>query len=435
MAVDYTKVNTYSSKVNAYKGEIKSSKEVDSSNFDKSVWGNISSGASTGALAGASVGLGAAGAFFGGIFGAMAGGIKSLFTSRTTEAYDSTIATINNEIANNYASAGKLQFERNDVIAETNYFMNQSTSSFINTYGRGTFNMLENTISALLDMNQTTEGATRMSQLLGGLRSDTIIGDINTRILKQSYLSAETDENGNIIEGSQGRISQDQLDALYSSYVSLEDLGEAYVNDLYNMIVNQDTAIGDSYRQLNQEELYQVEANQLSLEQTAERNALKFSDLFLNMRSSNISNAESLGEVEANSSTSGIKASKYSRTNTITAKLKQDIANASYAILLKSYQNEMTSAIRSGQLQREQVGFQYSSQRASLRRQVISSYNEAINSYLHGGASYAKSLGEAESDVDVKIADAKAGEKALKENGVTPNEVNKYIYSTTTAVV
>lgn len=434
MAVDYTKVSTYSTKLNAYKGEINSAKDRDSSNYSNSVWNNATKGAASGALIGASFG-GLPGAIFGGLFGTIAGGIKSFFTSGTTEAYDSTIAAINNEIANNYAKAGELQFKRNDVIAETNYFMNQSTSSFINTYGRGTFNMLENTISALLDMNQTTEGAMRISQLLGGLESDTIIGDINTRILKQSYLSAETDENGNVIEGSLGRISQEQLDALYSSYVSLEDLGSAYVNDLYNMIVNQDTAIGDSYRQLNQEELFQVEANQLSLEQTAESNALKFSDLFLNMRSSNISNAENMGEIEASSSASGIKASKSSRANTITARLKQDIANASYAILLKSYQNQMTSAIRSGQLQREQVGFQYSSQRASLRRQVISSYNEAINSYLHGGASYAKSLGETESDVDVKIADAKAGEKALKENDVTPNEVNKYIYSTVTAVV
>lgn len=434
MAVDYTKVSTYSSKVKSYQDELSSAYEKDKKTNNASGWNSVGSGALAGALAGATIG-GPAGLVVGVFGGAILGAWKHLFSGDSSENYDTAIANINNEIANNYAKAGELQYNRNNTIAEANYFMSQSTSSFISTYGRGTFNMLESTISALLDLNKTTEGSMRMSELLDGLQTDTIIGDINTRILQQNYLSATKDKDGNIIKDDQGRISQEKLDALYSSYVSLEDLGEAYISDLYNMIVNQDTAIGDSYRQLNQEELYQVETNQLSLEQTAESNAQKFSELFLNMRSSNISNAENLGSTEASSGASGIVASKHSRTSAISQRLKQDIANASYAILLKSYQSEMTSAIRSGQLQREQVGFQYSAQRASLRRQVISSYNEAINSYLHGGATYAKNIGDAESDIDVKIADAKAGEKSLEEINKTPNEVNKYIYSSATATL
>ena len=421
MAVDYTKHSAYTTSKNTFTNLQKSAMAKDNAAHAQSIWSGTLSGASLGASVGGGVG-----AFFGGVLGALGGLVVGDIAgnSNEKEAY----SDINSNITNNLLSAKKLQKSRNEQIVNANYLISSTRSSFESTYGKGAFSMLESTIQSLLDMDKTTAGQMKISELLGNLDSDSIIGQIETRILNTSLLAEEPnkDANGTILKAPDGsvsytptggRINQSTLEALNSSYISLSDLGNQYVSYLYESILNGDNEIADTANQLSEQESYAIQELDQNIGELTLSNQQKFAELFLNQRSSNISNAQELGETQASAGASGIKASKASRTSANAQKLQADIANASYGIMLNSYKKSLELSIKSNQLSRAQVFYSYRQQMNSLKRQTINAYNQSMNEYLHGGTTQALTIGNAETEIDTYMAGAQAGKDFLTERG------------------
>ncbi len=409
MAVNYDQMSIYKTGKSAYETQVKNAKDADVARRSQE--------RSSMALAGASIGLTASGGqWWGALVGAVGGWVTGGFTARINahQEQDKALADINQKVVENYASAGGVQEKRNTNILDAKYFVKNTQSSFVNTYGSKTYSMLEHTIYNLLGGD-----AYQVSNALSNLSTDTIIGQIESRLYKQNY-----------IEGSgNGQFDSSTIDNLYTSYVSLEDLGADYVGAIYQSVINSDTELGSAYGDIVESEYLARESNKLSLEETVANNRQKFEELFLNMRSSNVSETQNVGEAQSESGASGIRASKSSRTNVRIAQMQQDVAKASYAILMKSYMQELESAVKSGNLTREQVGYQYASQRANLKRQIISGYDEAMNTWLHKTATYAQNIGQAEGETDAYVAQAKAGEQVITDNDGSVWSRNQYIYS------
>lgn len=436
MAVSYNKGKVNYTKNRSYTETKASTESLKNQVFDEakttnsnSIWTGIGTGAATGATIGSVAGP--VGAVFGAIGGLIVGGLFGGFSGIEQEKAikEKFYGNIQTNVATNKEEARKTQKERNNLITKSQYFVNSSKSNFISTYGRDSFNMLEATITSLLDMNSSTAGIQKASELLGGLQRDSIIGQIETRLMNQDYL---VDENGNRATGG---LEQSQVEALNSVYIDVSDLGSQYVQYLYDSILTSDTEIGDQAKALSDNERMEIEQLDDNMKSLALSNQQKFAELFLNQRSSNVSNAQNLGEVEADSGASGIKASKSSRTSVNATKLGQDISNASYAILLESYQKQLEASIQSGNLSREQVYFSSRQQMAMLNRQIKNSVNQSINTYVHGSAEYIKNIGEAESDIDDSISAMEADKAFLESEGRPVTETSNYIYSTNSATV
>ncbi len=390
------------------------------------------SGMASGAAAGASIGsvFGPAGAVIGGIVAGGLGGLIGQYgigANKYKTVMEDFYGTIESNVATNTENARQAQRDRNDLITQSQYFVNSSKANFISTYGKGSFNMLEATITSLLDMNGSTAGIQKASELLGGLQRDSIVGQIETRLMNQDYI---VDENGNRVTTG---LEREQVEALNSAYVDISDLGSQYVQYLYDSILKADTEIGDQAKALTDSERMQIDQLDDNMKSLALSNQEKFAELFLNQRSQNVSNAQNLGEAEADSGASGIKASKSSRISVNATRLGQDIANASYAILLDSYKKQLEASIASGNLSREQVYFSSRQQMASLKRQVKASINQSINNFVHGSAEYIKSIGEGESNTDEYISAAEADKAFLEGEGRAVDKSTQYIYSTHTA--
>lgn len=436
MAVSYNKGTVNYTKNRSY-GETKASTE----SLKKQTWteaqtafeNKMLSSMGTGTAAGAGVGalFGPAGVVIGAVIGGALGWGAGVWagSNEKNAIKEKFYGNIQTNVATNKENARQTQVNRNDLITQSQYFVNSSKSNFISTYGRDSFNMLEATITSLLDMNSSTAGIQKASELLGGLQRDSIIGQIETRLMNQDYL---VDENGNRATGG---LEQSQVEALNSIYIDVSDLGSQYVQYLYDSILTSDTEIGDKAKALSDNERMEIEQLDDNMKSLALSNQQKFAELFLNQRSSNVSNAQNLGEVEADSGASGIKASKSSRTSVNATRLGQDISNASYAILLESYQKQLEASIQSGNLSREQVYFSSRQQMAMLNRQIKNSVNQSINAYVHGSAEYIKDIGKAESDTDTYISTMEADKAFLEREGRPVTETSNYIYSTNSATV
>lgn len=436
MAVSYNKGTVNYTKNRSYT-ETKASTE----SLKKQTWteaqtafeNKMLSSMGTGTAAGAGVGaiFGPAGVVIGAVIGGALGWGAGVWAGSNEKKAikEKFYGDIQTNIATNKETARQTQVNRNDLITQSQYFVNSSKSNFISTYGRDSFNMLEATITSLLDMNSSTAGIQKASELLGGLQRDSIIGQIETRLMNQDYL---VDENGNRATGG---LEQSQVEALNSVYIDVSDLGSQYVQYLYDSILTSDTEIGDKAKALSDNERMEIEQLDDNMKSLALSNQQKFAELFLNQRSSNVSNAQNLGEVEADSGASGIKASKSSRTSVNATKLGQDISNASYAILLESYQKQLEANIQSGNLSREQVYFSSRQQMAMLNRQIKNSVNQSINAYVHGSAEYIKDIGKAESDTDTYISAMEADKAFLEGEGRPVTKTSNYIYSTNSATI
>ncbi len=439
MAVDYTRRDTYTDTKNTYTDLRNAAKKEDANARQQQRLQYASYGASAGSSIGTAV-AGGIGTAVGGIIGAVGGWLAGIIAGNL-DPIDTAKEKVYSQIRYNnqeyYNSALKTQTGRNDVITQAQYYVNKTKGNFMQTYGKESFNMLESTISALLNLSSTEEGNIKMSELLGGLERDTIVGDIKTRLYKTDLEDVQYDEKGKEKSRTNlgGQIEEEKLQELSSQYLNLEQLGQYYITSLYESIVKSDTSIGDSAKQLSESEKYASEQLELNLESTMANNANKFAELFLNMRSQNISNAQKMGESEANSGASGIKASKSSRTANQMTKLNQDIANASYAILYDQYKKQLDIDIKNGKISREQLGFQYASQRQQLYRQVKESYQSSLDSWWESTTQYAKSIGDSEVQTDDYMAGAKAGEDFLKNYGQDYDDSRRYIYSTGSATV
>lgn len=455
MAIDYTQFDTYKTTKSAYQDAISQADDLDHQQGMKNIF---------------SAGTTAASLFSGaGVVGSVFGFLGGTFLGAAVEAMSPTSTNKNRQYSNirqlntgYYTSAAKAQSERNTLISNAQYYVQQTKSNFAQTYGKDSFNMLESTIATLLNMDSSTAGQKRMSELLGGLSRDSIIGDIETRLLNitqpvtdasGNYVYEETTEENDLkdallarftgtdnrtvkTQSMYGQMDRSTLNALNTKYLTISDLGTAYIQNLYESIVNSDSTYGATAEQLSKEQKFAAEQVEQSFKQTMMNNSQKFAELFLNMRSENISNAQGMGKSEAASGASGIKASQSSRTNNQVTKMNQDIARASYAILYDSYQKQVKADLSSGQLSREQVGYQYASQINSLKRQIKQSTENDINSWFHSATQYATQIGDYEEDTDTNMAAAKAGEEVLKNHGQEYKSAQmKYIYNTSTATV
>jgi len=439
VAVDYTGRWTYKDTKNTY-ADLRSAAGEEDAQAEKS---RRTSYASTGASIGSGIGTaagGGVGAAIGGILGALGGWLTGYFAGELdpiNTAKNKVYSQIRLQNQEYYNSALSTQTNRNEVITQAQYYVNKTRGNFEQTYGKESFSMLESTISALLNMSSTPDGNLRMSELLGGLKTDTIVGDIKTRLYSTDLQDVKYDDDGKEISRTNlgGQIDEGKLQEISSQYLNLESLGKYYITSLYESIVKSDTSIGDSARQLSESEKYASEQLELNLESTMANNANKFAELFLNMRSQNISNAQKMGSSEAESGASGIKASRSSRTNNQLTKLNQDIANASYAILYDQYKKQLDIDIANGKISREQLGFQYFSQREQLYKQMKASYQSSLDSWWESTTKYAKTIGDAEVQTDDYMAGAKAGEDFIKRNEQTYDDSIRYIYSTGTATL
>lgn len=444
MAVDYTRLGSYSTTKNDYQKNLEAAAAQDGKEARAARQSRWTSWISLGASIGG--GAGGVGAIFGAVAGLIGGGFYEVlgdhgkYNSAQLEAYNN----INSLITTNINETVKSQQNRNNAIVSADYLINSTRSNFESTYGKGAFNMLESTIQSLLDMDQSTAGQMKMSSLIGGLTQDEIIGQIETRLMNTDLLAQPLkDENGEILkddkgntlygEATGGRIDRDAINALNSAYIDISSLGNEYVQFLYDKIINSDTEIGDTAKQLSNSEAQSIAQLDQNISELALNNQQKFAELFLNQRSSNISNAQNLGETQASAGASGIRASKASRTSANAQRLQADIANASYGIMLNSYKKSLKADIESNKLSRAQVYYSYRQQMNSLKRQITSSINQSINSYLHGGAELADTIASDELDIDNSMAAVQAGKDFLTENGQTVNDTRKYIYTTNSA--
>ncbi len=434
MAVDYTRRATYKDTTNAYKDSLKDAREEDYNSSVDKITKYASYGASFGTAIGSLVGFGGLGGLAGAGTGALVGVFANLIDP-ITSAQDKLYAQVRNLNVGYYNSALKTQTERNDVITQAKYYVNKAKGNFETTYGKESFSMLESTISTLLGMSNTEDGNIRMSEILGGLKQDTIVGDIVTRLYKTDLNDVNYNDKGEVISSTNlgGIMDESKLEELSSQYLNLETLGQYYISSLYESIVSSDTTFADSADDISRAERLAADQVNLDLESTMLNNATKFSELFLNMRSQNISDAQNMGETEAQSGASGIKASKSSRTANQVMKLNQDIASASYAILYTQYKKQLDLDIKNNKVTQEQVGFQYASQRRQLKKQTMSAYQSSLDSWWESTTAYAKSIGDSEVKTDDYMAAAKAGESLLKENKQDYDDSKRYIYSTGTA--
>ena len=435
MAVDYTQFDTYKSTKSSYNSALKDAEKADYGQKIKNILSWTAAGSAFGIP--------------GAIFGYGAGLLYENF-NRPTSNEDALYSQVRTNITNSYNSASTAQDTRNQYIIQAQYNMAQTKSNFASTYGKDSFNMLEATITTLLDMDSSTEGQIKMSELLGGLSRDSIVGDIETRVLnlyqaekddrslRERFLDFFNKRNKNVEKNIHvgGSIDKDTLDTLNSTYLNLEDLGKYYVQSLYENIVNADSTYGDTASQLSEQQKLAAEQLELEFGQTMTSTSQKFAELFLNQRSSNISNAQAMGESEAASGASGIKASKSSRTNNLVTKMSQDVANTSYAIMYDSYRKQLKADIENGRITREQIGFQYSAQISNLRKQVQQATENDINTWFHSATQSASSIADQEMATDTNMAAAKAGEDFLKNHDQGYYGTGrKYIYNTNTATV
>lgn len=432
MAVDYTQFDTYKTTKSTYKDAYTNAHELDKQKGVKNAltWGTTGASLFSGLFTGSSL-LGFA-------LGWIGGGLREAFSPEDANRRQ-LYSEIRQKNTDYYNAASTAQDARNQYISQAQYFTGQTKSSFSQKYGKDSFSMLEATITSLLDMDSSTAGQRKMSDILGGLSRDSIVGDIETRLLSLYQTQDVKKEDGTTEKQTVnigGDLDKETLDAMSSAYLNLEDLGKYYIQSLYENIVNADSTYGDTAEQLSEEQKLAAEQVEQSMSQTMLNTSQKFSELFLNQRSSNISNAEEMGKSEAASGASGIRASKSSRTNNLVTKMSQDVANASYAILYNSYKKQLQADIDSGAVSREQIGFQYASQINSLRKQIRQSTEEDINSWFHTASQYVSSIGDQEMATDTNIASAKAGEDFLTSNGQDSNSyTRKYIYNTNTATV
>lgn len=418
MAVDYTKTDVYQTYKNNADSNIKKAQKNDRKSWGQGILNRTLQGLSMGGsfnLGWWSLGAGAIGAVVG-----------LAEKGNYTDYYDNEVKSLNSDIATFTDAARTSQKNRNTLINNVDYYIGQTKSSFESSYGKNAFSMLESTIQSILDMDTTTYGQKKLSELIGGLNQDTIIGDIETRLLNTEL----KDENGKAVTG---RVDYNTLLNMNSKYLDISSLGQYYVQSLYDAVFNSDTDIGDTAKQISQEQAFSLAESDQQFASIAMSNQEKFAELFLSARNSNISNAESIGETEAASGASGIKASQYSRTSANTSRLKADIANASYAIMLNSYKQNVKASIDSGNLSRSKAYFSTQQQINSLKRQLRTNVGESINNYFHTGASTALEIGEEERNVDDAMGTVAAAKKVLQENKGTSNESLKYIYTTSTA--
>lgn len=443
--VDYTQTNsyktTYQSTKDAYNETMKSAQKADDSDDLSSFLKYTSTGAGIGAAVGTVGGI-----FVGGLVGAGAWVGRQLFkwlggNSKTDEANTQFFTNINNNILANTEEARKLQVTRNQNIVDAKYLVNKTQSDFVNTYGQDSFNMLEATINTLFTMDSSTRGIENISSIIGGLQKDNIVTEIETRLMQQDYVGdyqkVKNKDNKDVevfvTDENQNGFTKAQVDKMYSTSYSLASLGQQYVEYLYNSVVHSDTAVGLQAESLSQSERYELGELDDNIKSLVLSNQQKFSELFLNERSSNISAAQNLGEAEAAGGASGIKASKSARTSVNATRMSQDIANASYAIMLNSYQKQLEASIASGQLSREKVLYSYQNQMYSLKQQIKSSFNESLNSYLHGAVTSIKNIGEAEEQIDEYTGQIESDKQFLKDQKQSTSDDKQYIYSTHTA--
>ena len=428
MAVNYKQLDTYKTLSSSYDRKLDSAKSADKEATSKSRWESVGEWTKTGTTIGTSIGRVAGnvpGALLGAGIGAISGFIGGLIAgpkAAQTDYQDATYSAANADITEYLAKASQTQQGRNELINQTNYFINSSRASFESTYGKESFNMLNYTINSLLDMDNQGN-TTGILGLIGGLKQDEIIGNIETRILDQSYLS----------DGDKGRISREDLDSMYSKYLDISDMGTQYVKFLYDRVTNSDTTLGDTARQLSDQENMNIEKLDMSMDNLIINAQSQFADLFLGTRSSNISNAEQMGATESESASSGIKASSSSRTSNKSLRLKQDIANASTAIILQRQKDQIYQEIQNGQVSRAEVIYNSRNQMQAYKRQVKESLNASMNQFFHTGTEYAKSIGEAESETDIYMSGVESAKDFLKKNNQTINENNTRIYNVESA--
>lgn len=410
MAVDYTKVNGYSQQKNLYDQQIKSANKADTYAGNNDIITNTLQYTGTGASLGAGIG-GVPGAFLGGAGGLLVGlGVSAFraFSGANDTNQRSANNVINSNITSYRANAETEQLNRNTLISQSKRYINQTKTSFNATYGSGSYSILEQTLNTLMDIESGGDGA-RLTEILLGMKEDTKIGDIETRILQQDYVS----------DG--GILTAEQLQSLKDGYVPLDMLGNAYVNSLYSNLLKYDSAFTDSIKDTDRELKEGLRSLDTSLEYSADTISSALSELFYNQELQNISYAENIGEVASDEGANGFRASSGSRIATRNTKLKQDIANASYAISVDKYINQLKQQAESSNEGRINAYYNWNRTIRDAKKQLRSTYLNGIAELFSTTVDSISGIAESETSIDFSMAQAQAGINALKE----ANENNK----------
>lgn len=404
MAVDYKKVNGYTQQKNLYEQQIKSSYKADTYARDSDILSNTLSYMGSGATLGASIGKGV-GALVGGAGGFLVGLGVSAFKS-ISGAYNTNQISANNSInaniTNYRALAESEQMNRNSLIASSKKYINQTKTSFNTTYGNGSYTILEQTLNTLMDIENGGDGV-RLTEVLLGMKEDTKIGDIETRILQQDY-----DTKG-------GALTSEQLQSLREGYVPLDMLGNAYVNSLYSNLLKYDSAFTDSIKDTDRALNDSLRDIDKSIEYSTDTISSALSELFYNQELQNISNAETIGDIAVNESTSGFRASSSSRIATRNAKLKQDIANATYAISVDKYITQLKQQADASNEGRINAYYNWNKTIRSAKQQLKNDYIQGIANLFDTTSSSITGIAESETSIDFSMAQAQAGIDALKD--------------------
>lgn len=404
MAVDYKKVNGYTQQKNLYEQQIKSSNKADTYAGDSDILSNTLSYMGSGATLGASIGNGV-GALVGGAGGFLVGLGVSAFKS-ISGAYNTNQISANNSInaniTNYRALAESEQMNRNSLIASSKKYINQTKTSFNTTYGNGSYTILEQTLNTLMDIENGGDGV-RLTEVLLGMKEDTKIGDIETRILQQDY-----DTKG-------GALTSEQLQSLREGYVPLDMLGNAYVNSLYSNLLKYDSAFTDSIKDTDRALNDSLRDIDKSIEYSTDTISSALSELFYNQELQNISNAETIGDIAVNESASGFRASSSSRIATRNAKLKQDIANATYAISVDKYITQLKQQADASNEGRINAYYNWNKTIRSAKQQLKNDYIQGIANLFDTTSSSITGIAESETSIDFSMAQAQAGIDALKD--------------------
>ena len=301
--------------------------------------------------------------------------------------------------------------ERNDVIRDLRANINLARNDYDMTYGKGSYDKIEQSVIGLLNLENTTA----LREVLSNMQEDKVANNIASRML--NYNIGSVDENGNeSVAMTGGNYTQEDINKFIESAISLSDLGNAYTNYLFDTYSNADTEFGDKAKALTTAQTQAIEDYEQSIGASNLDLSQQFASAFFNYREQNITGEEQLGRAQAEQSSSGIRTTSRTATGSKMQKVRNDIARASYLSTLKYLTNRLTASYKNLETTRSRTFKAIEDNRILMRRQMSADVTNRINSIFRGYGQGANEAGGKEKATDLYVSSAYGYNQTISEN-------------------
>ena len=299
--------------------------------------------------------------------------------------------------------------ERNDVIRDLRANINLARNDYDMTYGKGSYDKIEQSVIGLLNLENTTA----LREVLSKMQEDKVANNIASRML--NYELGYNDDEGNPAMTG-GNYTQEDINKFIESAISLSDLGNAYTNYLFDTYSNADTEFGDKAKALTTAQTQAIEDYEQSIGASNLDLSQQFASAFFNYREQNIAGEEQLGRAQAEQSSSGIRTTSRTATGSKMQKVRNDIARASYLSTLKYLTNRLTASYKNLETTRSRTFKAIEDNRILMRRQMSADVTNRINSIFRGYGQGANEAGGKEMSTDAYVATAYGYNQTISEN-------------------